>query len=165
MMAYAAAAGLTVDSCFWDAAVSGADPIETRAGFTALLEHAEAAGIGVVLVEDASRFARAMIAQEMGVMLLARRGVRLLTASGQDMTDESDPARVMMRQVAGAFAQYEKSKVVERLRAGRDRARATNGRCEGRKSHVELRPELQREARRLARRNPKSGKTLSLIHI
>lgn len=165
IMAYAAGAGLAVDSCFWDAAVSGADPIETRAGFTALLDHAEAAGIGVVLVEDAGRFARAMIAQEMGVMLLARRGVRLLTASGQDMTDESDPARVMMRQVAGAFAQYEKSKVVERLRAGRDRVRAATGQCEGRKRHVELRPELQREARRLARRNPKSGKTRSLRMI
>jgi DNA invertase Pin-like site-specific DNA recombinase len=165
IMAYAAGAGLTVDSCFWDAAVSGADPIETRAGFTALLDHAEAAGIGVVLVEDAGRFARAMIAQEMGVMLLARRGVRLLTASGQDMTDESDPARVMMRQVAGAFAQYEKSKVVERLRAGRDRVRAATGRCEGRKRHVELQPELRREARRLARRNPKTGKTRSLRMI
>ena len=34
--------------------------------------------------------------------------VRVLTANGDDLTDTSDPSRVMMRQIAGSFAQYEK---------------------------------------------------------
>jgi len=165
IMGYAANSGLEVDSCFWDAAVSGADPIETRAGFAGLLEHAERVGIAVVVVEDASRFARSMIAQELGVLLLAKRGVRLFTSSGQELSDESDPSKVMMRQVAGAFSQYEKDKLVQKLRAARERKRLVSGKCEGRKSHVELNPAISREARRLARKSPKTGKTRSLRQI
>src|SRR3954468_13960638 len=73
IMDYAARNGLRVDSCFWDAAVSGADPLETRDGFLAALAHAENAGIRLILVEDASRFARSIIAQELGLMMLVRR--------------------------------------------------------------------------------------------
>jgi hypothetical protein len=42
--------------------------------------------------------------------LLAKRGVRLLTASGDDLTDSDDLGRKMMRLVAGAFAEYEKGR-------------------------------------------------------
>jgi Resolvase, N terminal domain len=41
-----------------DAAVSGADPIEIRPGFAALLDRIEGNGVRTVIVEDASRFAR-----------------------------------------------------------------------------------------------------------
>ena len=67
---------------FYDAAVSGADPIETRAGFAALLDRIEGNGVRTVIVEDASRFARELMAQELGITLLISRGVRLVTASG-----------------------------------------------------------------------------------
>jgi hypothetical protein len=43
----------------------------------------------IVLVEDASRFARDLVAQELGLLMLSRRGVRVLTASGDDMSDTS----------------------------------------------------------------------------
>jgi len=163
--AYAKANRITVVACFWDAAVKGADPIETRRGFVALLDAAQAHGIALVLVEDASRFARSVIAQELGIMLLASRGIRVVTASSQDLTDNSDPAKVMFRQIAGAFAQFEKTKLVEKLRAGRDRVRGQMGRCEGRKSHAEVTPKVVREAKRLARRNPRTGKVRSLRTI
>ena len=45
-----------------------------------------------------------------------------------------------MRQVAGAFAEYEKARLVAKLRAARDRKRAAGGRAEGRKGHAALRP-------------------------
>ena len=67
-----------------DAAVSGADPIEKRPGFAALLDRIEDNGVRTVIVEDASRFARELMAQELGITLLISRGVRLLTASGDD---------------------------------------------------------------------------------
>jgi DNA invertase Pin-like site-specific DNA recombinase len=51
---------------FNDAAVSGADPIERRPGFAALLTRLENNGVRVVIVEDASRFARDFVAQELG---------------------------------------------------------------------------------------------------
>jgi DNA invertase Pin-like site-specific DNA recombinase len=40
---------------FSDPGVSGADPIETRPGFSALLDRIEGNGVRTVIVEDASR--------------------------------------------------------------------------------------------------------------
>jgi DNA invertase Pin-like site-specific DNA recombinase len=77
--------------------------------------------VRVVIVEDASRFARSVIAQELGVLAMQARGVRVLTASGEDLTSTDDPAKIMMRQIAGAFAQYEKARLVAKLRGARDR--------------------------------------------
>jgi DNA invertase Pin-like site-specific DNA recombinase len=51
----------------------------------------EGNGVRAVVVEDASRFARDMVAQELGILLLIKRGVRLFTASGDDLCDTSDP--------------------------------------------------------------------------
>jgi hypothetical protein len=51
-------------------------------------------------------------------LVLIQRGVRVLTANGDDLTDTSDPSRVMMRQIAGAFAQYEKARLVAPAEAG-----------------------------------------------
>ena len=65
-----------------------------------------------VIVEDASRFARELMAQELGITLLISRDVQLLTASGDDLTASDDPTRKMMRQIAGAFAEYEKARLV-----------------------------------------------------
>ena len=144
---YAGAAGLEVVAGFADEAVSGADPVETRPGFAAMLERVEADGIGLVLVEDASRFARSVLAQELGVLIMAGRGVRVVTAGGEDLTATDDPAKVMMRQVAGAFAEYEKARLVHKLRGARDRRSAALGRrVEGRKGYAETRPELVRSA-------------------
>ena len=50
--------------------------------------------------------------------------------------------RPMMRQIAGAFAQYEKARLVHKLKVARDRKKALTGKCSGRKSHVEKRPEV-----------------------
>jgi DNA invertase Pin-like site-specific DNA recombinase len=151
---------------FYDAAVSGADPIETRPGFAAMLERIEGNGVRVVLVEDASRFARSVIAQELGVLAMQARGVRVLTTSGEDLTSTDDPAKVMMRQIAGAFAQYEKARLVAKLKGARDRKSAELGRrIEGRKGYVETNPELVREAKRLARKSPKTGEKRSLREI
>jgi DNA invertase Pin-like site-specific DNA recombinase len=101
---------------FYDPAVSGADPMKSRPGFAELLSRIEGNGVRTVIVEDASRFARDLVAQELGILLLINRGVRVLTANGDDLTDTSDPSRVMMRQIAGSFAQYEKARLVAKLR-------------------------------------------------
>jgi DNA invertase Pin-like site-specific DNA recombinase len=146
--------------------VSGADPIESRPGFAAMLERIEGNGVRIVIVEDASRFARSVIAQELGVLAMQARGVRVLTSSGEDLTSTDDPAKVMMRQIAGAFAQHEKTRLVAKLKGARDRKSAQLGqRVEGRKGYAETNPELVREAKRLARKSPKTGKARSLREI
>ena len=62
-----------------------------------------------------------------------------------------------MRQIAGSFAEYEKARLVAKLKAARERKRAVSPthKCEGRKSWAEINPELVREAKRLRRRSPK----------
>jgi DNA invertase Pin-like site-specific DNA recombinase len=150
----------------YDAAVSGADPIEGREGFAALLDRIENNGVRTVIVEDASGFARELVVQELGIALLAKRGVRLLTASGDDLTDSDDLGRKMMRQVAGAFAEYEKGRLVAKLRSGRQRKRLETGKKVGsRKSHAELWPEAVALAKRLRRASPKTGERLSFREI
>lgn len=141
--------GFALVGWFYDAAVSGADPIESRAGFSALLDRIEGNGVRVVIVEDASRFARELMTQELGILALIKRGVRVLTASGDDLTDSSDPTRKMMRQIAGAFAEYEKSRLVAKLKQARERKRATGVKVEGRKSYAETRPGVVALAREL----------------
>jgi DNA invertase Pin-like site-specific DNA recombinase len=114
------------------------DPIESRPGFSALLDRIEANGVRTVVVEDASRFARQLIIQEAGIIALTERGVRVLTASGDDLTATEDPFKVAMRQIAGVFAQLEKARLVGKLKAARDRKRATGMKVEGRKSYAEI---------------------------
>src|SRR5580700_4870356 len=121
---FAKSAGYAVVDWFNDPAVSGADPIETRPGFSALLDRIEGNGVRTVIVEDASRFARDLVTQELGIIALIKRGVRVLTAGGDNLTDSSDPSRKMMRQIAGSFAEYEKARLVAKLRGARERKRA-----------------------------------------
>jgi DNA invertase Pin-like site-specific DNA recombinase len=71
---YARSAKIIIVDWFNDPAVSGADPIETRPGFAALLDRIEGNGVRIVLVEDASRFARDLVAQELGIVMLIKRG-------------------------------------------------------------------------------------------
>lgn len=156
---FARRAGYQVVAEFYDAAVSGADPIETRRGFAALLDRIEGNGVRTVIVEDASRFARELMTQELGILALIQRGVRVLTANGDDLTDSSDPSRKMMRQIAGAFHEYEKARLVAKLKAARMRKRERAGKCEGRKSYVETNPQMVELAREL------HGRRLSLREI
>jgi len=109
-----------------------------------------------------ARFARELMTQELGIIALVQGGVRVLTANGDDLTDSSDPSRKMMRQIAGAFAEYEKARLIAKLRHARDRVRAARGRCEGRKP---VPAEIVAAARRLARKSPKTGKKRSLRAI
>jgi DNA invertase Pin-like site-specific DNA recombinase len=146
---FSKAKGFRLVGEFHDQAVSGSDPIETRPGFTALLDRIEGNGVRVVLVEDASRFARDLVAQELGLLMLGRRGVRVLTAGGDDLTDTSDPTRIMMRQIAGAFAEYEKRRLVAKLKAARDRKAAAGGKAHGRYGYEREAPAALAAAREL----------------
>src|SRR5690348_17017161 len=142
---FAKRGGFDVVAWFSDPAVSGADPIETRPGFSALLDRIENNGVRTVTVEDASRFARDLVAQELGVLMLIRRGMRVITVSGDDLTEASDPSRIMMRQIAGSFAQYEKARLVRKLREARERS----GKLGGRKSYAQAQPETVALAKQL----------------
>lgn len=128
---YASRSDFEVVDSFYDMAVSGTDPLETRPGFAALLDRIEGNGVRTVILEDASRLARDLLTQELGIIMLQQRGVRVLTATGDDLTASDDPMKTAMRQIAGAFAQLEKARLVAKLKHARDRKRLAQGHCEG----------------------------------
>ena len=88
---------------------------------------------------------------------LKRLGVTLIPASAPDHFTEETPTAVLVRQVLGAIAQFDKASIVAKLKAARDRKRAATGKCGGRHSHMEARPEMVQLAKRLRRKRPKGG--------
>jgi DNA invertase Pin-like site-specific DNA recombinase len=162
VIAYAKASRLDIAAEFYDAAVSGADPVDTRAGFVALLAYCEANDVAVVLVENASRFARDLTVQLTGHQLLRDRGIELIPVDAPTHFTDPTPTAEMVRQILGAVSQFEKASLVAKLRQARERQKAEKGRCEGRKPVPDA---VVAHARRLARRNPKTGHTRSLRQI
>ena len=103
--------------------------------------------------------------QELGVLLMQRVGVTVLTASGQDLTESADENVIAMNQMHSVFAQMEKTRLVKKLRRARERIRAETGRCEGRLGFKHHAPELVQLAKRLRRANPVTHKRLSFDKI
>jgi DNA invertase Pin-like site-specific DNA recombinase len=91
-------------------------------------------------------------------------GISTIPASAPDFFIEDTPTAVLVRQVLGAIAQFEKASAVAKLAAARKRKREREGRCEGRKPLAQTRPEVVALARKLRRRKPKAGQ-LSLRSV
>jgi DNA invertase Pin-like site-specific DNA recombinase len=129
--AYAERAGIVIVHEYYDAAVSGADPVTDRAGFVQMLEYMMGNGARIVLVETANRFARDLIVQETGYQMLKSKGISLVAVDSPDSFVSDTPTAELIRQILGAVSQFEKTMVVTKLRKARDRKRRETGRCEG----------------------------------
>jgi len=88
--------------------------------------------VKVVIVDRLDRLARDLMVQETIVADLRKYGFELMSVAEPDLI-ANDPTRILVRQMMGAVAQYEKSQIVLKLRGARMRKRAKEGRCEGRK--------------------------------
>lgn len=131
---YAKRAGLQIVAEFYDAAVSGADPIDTRAGFAAALERIAGNGVRKIIVETANRFARDLIVQEVGYRMLCERGIELIAADSPEGFADDTPTARLIRQILGAVSEFEKAALVAKLRGARDRkSREAGRRIEGRR--------------------------------
>ena len=155
--AYAKRAGFTLVAEYYDKAVSGADRIDDRPGFREMLQHLASNGAKTIIVESPDRFARDLAVQLAGHDMLKALGILIIPASAPDFFTEDTPTAVLVRQVLGAIAQFEKASSVAKLAAARKRKRESEGRCEGRKPLSETRPEVFALARKLRRRKPKGG--------
>ena len=147
--AFAKARGYQIVEEFYDAAVSGADPINEREGFKAMLDRIAGNGVRVILVESPDRFARDLAVQLAGHSYLKGLGVELVPTTAPDFFTEDTPTAVLVRQVLGAISQFEKASLVAKLRAARERKVAAGGRGTGRWRYDEARPEVVTLAREL----------------
>ena len=130
-----------------------------------MLTHIASNGVRTIIVETANRFARDLIVQETGHRMLRGLGIELIAADSPDSFVDATPTAIMVRQILGAVAQFEKTALVAKLKGARARVKAEKGKCEGRKSHAEKRPEVVAEAKRLRRASPTTGERRSLQRI
>ena len=147
--AFAARNDIEIVDSFYDAAVSGADHLDERAGFKALLQRIAGNGVRTILVETANRFARDLMVQETGWLKLKNLGIELISVDSPNAFIEDTPTAVLIRQILGAVAQFDRALTVAKLQAARERKKAATGKCEGRKSWQEMDPKLVRTAKAL----------------
>jgi DNA invertase Pin-like site-specific DNA recombinase len=150
--AYAQSQELEIVREFYDAAVSGADPVMSRDGFADMLAYMLGNGARIVLVENASRFARDLAVQLVGHELLKGRGITLVPVDAPNHFEDDTPTATMVRSILGAVSQFEKEALVLKLRKSRDRKSSAVGeRIEGNPRWKALRNPAAIEAARAAK--------------
>src|ERR1051325_9513994 len=117
---YAAVNGLRIVRWFEEKAVCGATEWENRPAWSEMVQTLN--GVRTIVIEKLDRLARELFIQEYILRDLKQRGVTLVSAAEPDL--DSDPGRVLFRQMMGAIAQYDRTMVVAKLRAARTRMRA-----------------------------------------
>jgi len=97
---------------------------------TALLSN----GVRTVIVEKLDRLSRLLMTQEACIADFHKQGLALISADpGEFDLMANDPSRVLVRQIFGAIAQYDKAMLVTKLRAARNRKKAAGFKMEGQK--------------------------------
>ena len=135
---YAEKNGYEIVQGAYDQAVKGSDFTGEREGYKSLLEYCLANDVQVILCENASRFARDVIVQELGYQELKELNLTLIPVDSPDYFTGDSPSLTMIRQILGAVSEFEKSNLVSKLKGARKRIKKKNGKCEGRKSLEEI---------------------------
>jgi DNA invertase Pin-like site-specific DNA recombinase len=129
---HTAANSIKIVRIFREEGVSGTTDLENRPALQDLLVALHSNGTKLVLVERLDRLARDLMIQESIIADMKRHGFEIVSVAEPDLCSD-DPSRTLMRQMLGAFAQYERAIIVQKLRGARQRSRVKTGRCEGRK--------------------------------
>ena len=140
---YADSQGYDIVTGAWDQSVKGSDSIHEREGFAKLIQYCMDNDVSVILCENASRFARDVIVQELGYRELKKLNLQLIPVDAPDYFTGDSPSLNMIRQILGAVSEFEKSNLVSKLRVARERMKVKNGKCEGRKSLREIYGDLR----------------------
>jgi len=127
---------------FEEKAVSGTVEHGDRPAFTEMLSRMGPGTADTFIVERADRLARDLMVSELLIEEARKSNVVIFEAASDTcLTNSDDPTRVMIRQMLGVLAQWEKNNLVRKLRAARERIRLDKGKCEGRKSWEDESPE------------------------
>src|SRR5215471_12899116 len=129
---YAAAHGIKIVRVFREEGVPGAKESMDRPAWAEMMTALHGDGVRTIVIEKLDRLARDLMVQEATIADLQKHGFTLISVAEPDLM-ATDPTRILMRQLMGAVAQYDKSQIVLKLRGARMRKRRKEGRCEGRK--------------------------------
>jgi DNA invertase Pin-like site-specific DNA recombinase len=133
LRAYAKAHDIKIVQFFQEQGISGTKDISGRPAFIRMMEALHSNGVRLVLTESLGRLARDLMVQESILHDLKRHGFELVSVAEPDLCSD-DPSRKLMRQIMGAFHEYEKQMIVVKLRGARQRTKLKRGSCEGRKA-------------------------------
>lgn len=120
--AVAAKAGWNVVAVFEDAGISGSKGREQRPGYDALLKAVTRREVDLVAAWSVDRIGRSMPDLVSFLTELHARGADLYLH--QQALDTSTPAGRAMFQMMGVFAEFERSMIQERVKAGLARTKA-----------------------------------------
>lgn len=136
ILAFCKQNGLEFKGEFFEKAVSGTVEGMGRPEFTEMLFRAEEGKIDAIVVERMDRLARDLMVSEIMLAECRKKNIKVFSADQGaliDMaSDGGDPTRILIRQIMGALAQWEKAQLVKKLSIARARKRAKFGKCEGR---------------------------------
>lgn len=134
--AYTDTHNIEIAQTFQEEGVSGKNELEDREALSAMHAKLSGNGVKIVVIENATRLARDLMIQELILKQFSELGVSVITSEGVDLSvADDDPTRKLIRQVLGAVAEWEKSMLVLKLRAARNRKRKLTGKCEGMKCY------------------------------
>jgi DNA invertase Pin-like site-specific DNA recombinase len=136
LVTYVRRRGWTKYRIYCDKGISGAT--EKRPGLNTLFEDCRRGNIDVVVVWKFDRFARSLKQLLNALELFRRLNVDFISCT--EAIDTSLPHGEMLFQIIGAIAQWERSLIVERVKAGLQHARS-QGRRLGRPPRRVLTPE------------------------
>ena len=134
---YARSHRLEITTTFREEGVSGT--LEQRPALAEMMVSLEKNhhGVKTIVIEKLDRLARDLMVQEAIIRDFQRNGFTVIsTTEGKDLGAD-DPTRKLVRQMMGAIAEYEKTMLVQKLRAARQRVKARKGKCEGTKRYDE----------------------------
>ena len=112
--------GWTVVEVYQDAGISGAKGRKDRPGLDSMLEDAQRRRFDVVMAWAIDRLGRSLIDLLGTIQTLEACGVDLYL--DQQAIDTTTPAGKLMFQITGAFAEFERSMIRQRVNAGLKRA-------------------------------------------
>lgn len=119
---------LTIVRWYEDLGVSGAVEAAFRPGFADMIEHASE--VGGIVAENSTRLARDNMVAEMLLCQCRKVALKVFAADYPDLTDltcNDNPTATAMRQLMQVFSQWDKSMLVARLRAARERTGRKGG--------------------------------------
>lgn len=129
---YAAANGIEIVQWFEEKGVSGT--IADRPALQEMLVAILSNGVHTFMIEKLDRLARDYMVQEYIVRDCQSKGIEIISAEEPDLCKD-DPTRKLFRTIMGGFSEYEKTMIVLKLKAARQRQRIKTGRCEGQKPY------------------------------
>jgi DNA invertase Pin-like site-specific DNA recombinase len=128
---YAKSNGYEIAEVFRES-MTGKSELEDRPALSSLFAALEENGIKTILIAQVDRLARDLMVQETIIADMQKHGYTLISVAEPDLCS-TDPSRILVRQIFGAIAQYDRAMITLKLRGARQRMKLREGRCEGRK--------------------------------